>query len=103
MADTKISDLSENGSIEETDLLYIVANDKSRKIQAKNVLQEVYKHFDGDGSTTDFDCGMSINCIRVDIDGFMMSDNDFSKDDTTVSFNDAPDDGAEITVWILTL
>ena len=64
-------------------------------------LSEDFKHFDGDGSTTDFDCETSLDVAFVDIDGYTMSDNDYSKDDTVIKFNEAPENGAEITVHLV--
>jgi len=64
-------------------------------------LLEEYKYFDGDGDTTDFDCEINIDIICVSLDGYMISPRDFSKDGTTISFDEAPEDGVEISVWIL--
>ena len=64
-------------------------------------LLEEYKYFDGDGDTVDFDCEVNIDIINVSINGYMVSPRDFTRDTTIITFNDAPSDGAEISVWIL--
>lgn len=62
-------------------------------------LKEKFIHFTGDGETTDFDCDESIDVIRVDIDGVVVNDDDYDKDDEVIKFKEAPKDGAEITVY----
>lgn len=65
-------------------------------------VSEDYKQFNGNGSTKTFDCELNIAVCRVDVDGYVVNPDDFSKeDDTKVVFNVAPADGAEITVWIV--
>jgi len=71
------------------------------QIFSSSSLLEEYKYFDGDGNTTDFDCEINIDIISVSIDGYMISPRDFKKDGTTISFDATPDDGTEISVWIL--
>jgi len=62
---------------------------------------EVWKEFTGDGSTTDFDCEVLPDRVIVILDGITLSKADYSKDETKIVFNDAPDDGTDIKIWIL--
>jgi len=62
---------------------------------------EIWKEFTGDGVTTDFDCEVVPDRIQVNIGGITMSPADYTKDDTLIKFNNAPEDKAEIKIWIL--
>jgi len=80
--------------------MILALNSTMKMVSTGGAPAEVWKSFTADGDTTDFDCKEALNYAIVIVNGITLSTDDYTKDDTSIKFEEAPDKDSAIRVLI---